>query len=63
MKTAGNNTSRSVTIIVGALFSLIFAMNATTTTSSPLAVIDMVLSGTIGLSMLYLALKGDDDEA
>nr|DAF84833.1 MAG TPA: hypothetical protein [Siphoviridae sp. ct1SN28] len=63
MKTAGNNTSRSVTIIVGALLSLIFAMNATTTTSSPLAVIDMVLSGTIGLSMLYLALKGDDDEA
>ena len=61
MKTAGNNTSRSVTIIVGALLSLIFAMNATT--SSPLAVIDMVLSGTIGLSMLYLALKGDDDEA
>lgn len=63
MKNAGNNTSRSVTIIVGALLSLIFAMNATTTTSSPLAVIDMVLSGTIGLSMLYLALKGDDDEA
>lgn len=63
MKTAGNNTSRSVTIIVGALLSLIFAMNATTTTSNPLAVIDMVLSGTIGLSMLYLALKGDDDEA
>lgn len=63
MKTAGNNTSRSVTIIVGALLSLIFAMNATTTTSSPLAVIDMVLSGTIGLSMLYLSLKGDDDEA
>jgi hypothetical protein len=63
MKTAGNNTSRSVTIIVGVLLSLIFAMNATTTTSSPLAVIDMVLSGTIGLSMLYLALKGDDDEA
>ncbi len=63
MKTAGNNTSRSVTIIVGTLLSLIFAMNATTTTSSLLAVIDMVLSGTIGLSMLYLALKGDDDEA
>ena len=63
MKTAGNNTSRSVTTIVGALLSLIFAMNASTTTSSPLAVIDMVLSGTIGLSMLYLALKGDDDEA
>lgn len=63
MKTAGNNTNRSVTIIVGALLSLIFAMNATTTTSSPLAVIDMVLSGTIGLSMLYLALKGDEDEA
>lgn len=61
MKTAGNNTSRSVTIIVGALLSLIFAMNATTTTSSPLAVIDMVLSGTIGLSMLYLSLKGDEE--
>lgn len=63
MKTTGNNTSRSVTIIVGAMLSLILAMNASTTTSSLLAVIDMVLSGTIGLSMLYLALKGDDDEA
>lgn len=63
MKNTRKNTNRSATFGVGALLSLILAMNASTTTSSLLAVIDMVLSGTIGLSMLYLALKGDDDEA